>query len=131
MTRFLISLEDGVKTVFFAINNQVGGEIYIPKMPSCKIVDLCKVINSARKIQIVGLRPGEKMHEELIQNHDSPDTIDIGKYYIILANNRLINKKRIKHYFKKKFKIKNMNEEFSYNSKINKFLNLKKLKTII
>ncbi len=100
-------------------------------MPSCKIVDLCKVINSARKIQIVGLRPGEKMHEELIQNHDSPDTIDIGKYYIILANNRLINKKRIKHYFKKKFKIKNMNEEFSYNSKINKFLNLKKLKTII
>ena len=131
MTRFLISLEDGVKTVFFAINNQVGGEIYIPKMPSCKIVDLCKVINSARKIQIVGLRPGEKMHEELIQNHDSPDTIDIGKYYIILANNRLSNKKRIKHYFKKKFKIKNVNEEFSYNSKINKFLNLKKLKTII
>ena len=75
-------------------------------MPSCKIVDLCKVINSARKIQIVGLRPGEKMHEELIQNHDSPDTIDIGKHYIILANNRLSNKKELNITSKKNLKLR-------------------------
>ena len=106
MTRFLISLEEGVKTVFFAINNQVGGEIYVPKMPSCKIVDLCKVINSRRKIKIIGLRPGEKMHEELIQNHDSLDTIDIGKYYIILANNRKNNKDKIKKFSRKIIKLK-------------------------
>ena len=131
MTRFLISLEDGVKTVFFAIYNQVGGEIYVPKMPSCKIVDLCKVINSRRKIKIIGLRPGEKMHEELIQNHDSLDTIDIGKYYIILANNRKNNKDKIKKFFKKNYKIKNMSSFFSYNSKENNFLNLNNLKSLL
>ena len=131
MTRFLISLEDGVKTVLFAIDNQVGREIYVPKMPSCKIVDLCKAINAKRKIKIVGLRPGEKMHEELIQNHDSSDTINIGKYYIILANNSKNNKNKIRKFFKKNYKIKNISSFFSYNSKENNFLNLNNLKSIL
>jgi len=130
MTRFLISLEDGIKTVLFALKNQVGGEIFVPKLPSVKIKDLCKTINPKKRIKIVGVRPGEKIHEELISSSESLNTYDIGKYYIILPNNSDIEK--IKKSYMQKLKLKKFKENFSYNSLENdNYLNVEKLSKIL
>ncbi len=130
MTRFLISLEEGIKTVLFALKNQIGGEIFIPKLPSVKIKEICKAINPKKKIIITGVRPGEKIHEELIAKSDSINTYDIGKFYIILPNNSEIN--TIKKKFQKKFNLSKVKENFSYNSlENNNYLTNKKLKKIL
>ncbi len=130
MTRFLISLEDGIKVVLFALKNQVGGEIFVPKLPSVKIKDLCESINSKKKIKIVGVRPGEKIHEELISSSESLNTYDIGKYYIVLPNDNDSNK--IKKIYQQKFKLKKFKENFSYNSFDNlNNLNVKELSKIL
>ncbi len=128
MTRFMISIEKGVETVLYAIKNQIGGEIFVPKMPSCKIVDLCKSINGKRGIKVIGIRPGEKLHEELISQHDSLNTLDIGNYYVILNNQ---NKSFTEKYYKKKFNAKKVKKDFSYNSKNNNYLNIKEIKKIL
>ena len=86
MTRFNISLEDGVRLVFFAIKNALGGEIFVPKIPSYKIMDVVKAIAPNCKTKITGIRPGEKLHEEMITETDSLNTIDLGKYYAILPS---------------------------------------------
>lgn len=105
MTRFYISLEEAIEMVFWSINNTIGGEIVVPKIPSFKIMDLVKVIAPKIKIKFIGIRIGEKLHEELITKEDSPNTIDIGKYFIITP-------KKYKKNFKKKYsKLKN---NFSY-----------------
>ena len=75
MTRFLISLRKGVETVIFALNNQVGGEIFVPKMQSCRVIDICSAINKKRKIKYVGIRPGEKLHEEIKFDMPEPRTL--------------------------------------------------------
>lgn len=84
MTRFNISLEDGVEMVLWAIENAMGGEIFVPKIPSYSIETVAKAIAPKAKISYVGIRPGEKLHEEMITTSDSYNTIDIGKYYAIL-----------------------------------------------
>jgi UDP-N-acetylglucosamine 4,6-dehydratase (inverting) len=84
MTRFNISLEDGVNMVLYAIENSLGGEIFVPKIPSYKLLDVAKAISPSAKIEYVGIRPGEKLHEEMITKNDSFNTIDIGKYYVIM-----------------------------------------------
>ena len=84
MTRFSISLDDGVDMVIWAIQNSLGGEVFVPKIPSYRITDMAKAIAPDCKIKIVGIRPGEKVHEEMISINDSLNTIDIGKYYVIL-----------------------------------------------
>lgn len=86
MTRFNISLEDGIDLVLFAIENALGGEIFIPKIPSYKITDVAEAIAPNCKTEIVGIRPGEKLHEEMITETDSYNTIDLGKYYAILPS---------------------------------------------
>lgn len=86
MTRFNISLQDGVNLVMFAIENHLGGEIFVPKIPSYKILDVAKAIAPNCKTEIVGIRPGEKLHEEMITETDSLNTIDLGKYYAILPS---------------------------------------------
>lgn len=86
MTRFNISLEDGVALVMFAIGHHLGGEIFIPKIPSYKICDVATAIAPSMKQVEVGIRPGEKLHEEMITVTDSLDTIDMGKYYAILPS---------------------------------------------
>ena len=86
MTRFNISLEDGVKMVMHALFNAFGGEIFIPKIPSYKIVDVAKAVDPNCKIKIVGVRPGEKIHEEMITVSDSNNTYDLGKYYAIIPS---------------------------------------------
>jgi UDP-N-acetylglucosamine 4,6-dehydratase (inverting) len=86
MTRFNISLEAGVDLVMFAIENHLGGEIFVPKIPSYKILDVAKAIGPSCKTEIVGIRPGEKLHEEMITETDALNTIDLGDYYAILPS---------------------------------------------
>jgi UDP-N-acetylglucosamine 4,6-dehydratase len=84
MTRFNISLEEGVRLVLHAIEYAWGGEIFVPKLPSYRITDVAEAIAPNSKQEIIGIRPGEKIHEEMITESDSFFTIDAGKYYIIL-----------------------------------------------
>lgn len=86
MTRFNISLQAGVDLVMYAIANHLGGEIFVPKIPSYHIVDVAKAIAPNLPIVEIGVRPGEKLHEEMITATDSLNTIDIGKYYAILPS---------------------------------------------
>ncbi len=84
MTRFSISLEEGVKMVFNAIEYAWGGEIFVPKIPSYRIMDVAEAVGPDCEHRIVGIRPGEKIHEEMITDADSFSTVDLGKYYAIL-----------------------------------------------
>ncbi len=115
MTRFNISLKDGVKMVMYALENALGGEIFIPKIPSYKIMDVANAICEKCEKEIVGIRPGEKIHEEMITSSDSANTYDIGSYYIILPSSVKWN---INH-FVKKYNAKKVPFGFSYNSGTN------------
>jgi len=91
MTRFNIPLQEGVEMVFWALEHALGGEILVPKIPSYRISDVAQAIGPNCKIEIVGIRPGEKMHEEMITSSDSPSTVDLGKYYAILGSGQQLN----------------------------------------
>ena len=86
MTRFNISLQAGVDLVMYALENHLGGEIFIPKIPSYRILDVAQAIAPDSETKVVGIRPGEKLHEEMITDTDSINTIDIGRYYAILPS---------------------------------------------
>ena len=86
MTRFNISLDDGVNMVLWAIENMEGGEIFVPKIPSYRIMDVANAVCPDCKKPIVGIRPGEKLHEEMITESDSYHTVDLEKYYAILPS---------------------------------------------
>ena len=86
MTRFNISLEAGVAMVMYAIGHHLGGEIFIPKIPSYHIKDVATAIAPNIPQVEVGIRPGEKLHEEMITVTDALDTVDLGKYYVILPS---------------------------------------------
>jgi len=84
MTRFNISLQGGVDMVLHAMESAWGGEIFVPKIPSYVITEVAKAVGPECKIEIIGIRPGEKLHEEMITESDSFTTYDLGKYYAIL-----------------------------------------------
>ena len=84
MTRFSITLEQGIEMAMYALNHAWGGEIFIPKIASYKIDVLAKAVAPHCKLQVIGIRPGEKLHEEMITSSDSLNTVDCGKYYVIL-----------------------------------------------
>ena len=86
MTRFNISLDEGVDLVLWALEHSVGGEILVPKIPSFRITDLAEAIAPRARTEIVGVRPGEKVHEEMITSSDSLSTVDLGPYYAILPS---------------------------------------------
>ena len=86
MTRFNISIDDGVEMVFWALERALGGEILVPKIPSYRISDVAEAIGPSCKKEIIGIRPGEKLHEEMITRSDSASTIDLGNYYAILGS---------------------------------------------
>jgi UDP-N-acetylglucosamine 4,6-dehydratase len=124
MTRFNILIEDAVKMIIWTLINNYGGEIFVPKLPSLKITDLAKAINPNNKINITGLRPGEKIHEEMISAYDSGNSFDMEKYYAILPNN-LLN-----IYLKSGYKL--VPKNFTYNSGNNSnFLKISEIKKII
>lgn len=86
MTRFNITLDQGVDMVLHAIENAWGGEIFVPKIPSYRIMDVAEAIGPDCEHRIIGIRPGEKIHEEMITASDSFNTYDLGKYYTILPS---------------------------------------------
>lgn len=113
MTRFNISLEDGVEMVLWAIENALGGEIFVPKIPSYKIETVAKAIAPNAILEDVGIRPGEKLHEEMITESDSYNTIEFEKYYAILPAG-VDKQKYIKH-----FNATEVPQGFTYNSGTN------------
>ena len=129
MTRFNISLIEAIKLVEKAITNSVGGEIYIPKLKSFYIRDLIHAITGKKNyFKIVGIRPGEKIHEELINLSEIKNTIEHNDHYVVLPN---FSEKQILNYCNKK-KYKKVASNFIYNSGDNKkFMGLKELKTLL
>jgi UDP-N-acetylglucosamine 4,6-dehydratase len=115
MTRFNISLEDGCEMVFNAILNARGGEIFVPKIPSYRVVDVAKAIAPNCKLEIVGIRPGEKLHEEMISISDAINTYDIGKYYVIFPQEPIFNLEK----YLTAFQAVKVDKHFSYNSGTN------------
>ncbi|MBP6899848.1 MAG: UDP-N-acetylglucosamine 4,6-dehydratase (inverting) [Burkholderiaceae bacterium] len=86
MTRFNISLQEGVEMVLWALEKAWGGEIFVPKIPSYRITDVAEAVAPEAKQRVVGIRPGEKLHEEMITPSDSFNTVDLGPYYAILPS---------------------------------------------
>jgi len=86
MTRFNISLEEGVDLVLYALEHAWGGEIFVPKIPSYKITEVARAIGPDCEQRIVGIRPGEKLHEEMITETDALSTVELDRYYVILPN---------------------------------------------
>ncbi len=128
MTRFNITLDQGVDMVLYALKNANGGEIFVPKIPSYRITDLADAISEKCEQKIVGVRPGEKIHEEMITSSDSYNTFDIGKFYVILPQKPVFNLDN----FIIKNKAKKVTPGFSYNSGENdKFLSTKELRNLI
>lgn len=127
MTRFNISLSDGVEMVLHALETAWGGELFVPKIPSYKLMDVAKAIGPDCEYPIVGIRPGEKIHEEMITASDSFTTYDLGKYYAILPLAPTWNLTD----FITKFKAVKVEEGFNYSSGKNSdwltVANLKKL----
>lgn len=124
MTRFNITLDESVEMVLWTLKNSHGGEIFVPKIKSYKILDLAKAFSNNAKIKYIGIRPGEKINEELISLNEARSTIDVGKYYAILpeANKRLLTKYKGK---------KKVAKNFSYRSDKNQFLKIEELKRLI
>ena len=116
MTRFNISIEDGVNLVMYALENAWGGELYVPKIPSYRILDVANAIGPECNKKVIGIRPGEKIHEEMITPSDSYNTYDLGEYYTILPS---IPSWDI-DLFIQHFDAKKVPEGFSYNSGDNK-----------
>ena len=128
MTRFNITLEQSIEIVLFTLKNSMGGEIFVPKIPSYRLTDLANSIGPSCKKAIIGKRPGEKIHEEMITPSESYNTLDIGKYYIIMPSNK---DKKVRHY-QKKYKAKFVREGFNYNSGENsKFLTINEIRKLI
>ena len=128
MTRFNISLEHAVDVVMWSLKNLIGGELLIPKLPSYKIMDLAKAISPKCKTPIIGIRPGEKIHEEMVSSSDSQNTVELKDFYIILPS---LNEKILSIY-KKKLGAKKVKKDFIYNSNSNnKFLTLKELNQLV
>nr|WP_321234149.1 UDP-N-acetylglucosamine 4,6-dehydratase (inverting) [uncultured Psychroserpens sp.] len=112
MTRFNISLQGGVDMVIHALKSAWGGEIFIPKIPSYKITDVADAIGPNCEHKVVGIRPGEKIHEEMITSSDAFFTYDLGKYYVILPQTPMWKKAE----FISNFGAKLVPEGFAYNS---------------
>jgi len=83
MTRFNITLKQGVEMVLFALDEAIGGEVFVPKLPSYRILDVAEAIGPECEKKIIGVRPGEKIHEEMVTESDSINTVDCGTYFVI------------------------------------------------
>ena len=126
MTRFNITLEQSIEMVDWAISKSIGGEIIIPKIPSFKVIDLAKVIAPNAKINFIGIRQGEKIHEDLITNSESINTLDYKKYFLIVSDKKKIQKLYILKGARK------VSKDFYYNSGTNKkFLNKSEIKSLL
>lgn len=128
MTRFNISLQEGVDMVLWAIENTQGGEIFVPKLPSYRILDLARAVGPDCDHPMVGIRPGEKIHEEMITASDSFNTVDFGRYFAILPHSA-------KHSLQRYCSLNHCEpvpEGYAYNSGANPdFLSVQQLRDLI
>lgn len=114
MTRYLMRLEEAISLIFKAVSDSYGGEIFVMKMPSVKIINLAKILiqelgNSKTKIKNIGIRPGEKLHEVLVSKYEANRTFEHGKYYVVLPNmniNNIYEKWNIKSFLQKEYNSK-------------------------
>ena len=128
MTRFNITLNEATNMVLKVIKSAEGGEIYVPKLRSFRIVDLAKAINPKNKIRILGIRAGEKIHEQMISSSDSYSTVELDNFYAILPQGNLDLIKK----YKKKNKSRMVRPGFEYSSDQNgPFLSLNELKKLV
>jgi len=127
MTRFSISLKESIELVLWSLKKSLGSEIFVPKIKSYRIIDLVKAFSVKAKIKIIGIRAGEKIHEEMISSNESRYAFDLGNYYAILpgSNNNIYN------FYKNNKKYKVLKKNFSYQSNINSFLSTEELKKLI
>ena len=126
MTRFNITLDQGVNFVLEVVKKSIGGEIFVPKLPSYNIMDLANAVSEKCKKKIIGIRDGEKIHEEMITKSDSHNTIESKNFFIILPNRKKMDK------YLKKFNAKKIIKPFSYNSYNNdRKLNISDLRLIL
>ena len=117
MTRFMISLDEGVDLVWRAIKESFGGEIFVKKIPSMKIIDIAKTISPESSLRVIGIRPGEKIHEQMISEDDSINTYEFDDYFKIIPHDQFLNKKIKKKLIANGKKVK---KGFSYTSNNNK-----------
>lgn len=132
MTRFNITLDEGVDLVLYSFKDMRGGETYIPKMRSMKIIDLVKIFNPKKGFKEIGIRPGEKLHEELISKSDTSQKIVFKKYLVVLPSTS--TKSDVKKYLRnsKNERGKLLKNSFSYNSlNAGNFLTKSELKKMI
>lgn len=128
MTRFNITLEDGVKLVLKALDTMWGGEIFVPKIPSYRIMDVAKAVDSGCRIEIVGIRPGEKLHEEMITTTDALNTIEFKDHFVILPSMALWDVEQ----FTTHFNGRRCTDGFAYNSGTNTdWLSVEQLQQLI
>ena len=131
MTRFWITLEESVEFVLKCFQNMLGGEIYVPKIPSIKIVDLAKAMAPNLKTKIIGIRPGEKIHELLCPKESAHLTIDFNDHYVIFPSPQAFDLKTDFLFNNRKEKGKTVKNNFEYSSGQNeKFLNVKEIKDL-
>jgi UDP-N-acetylglucosamine 4,6-dehydratase/5-epimerase len=139
MTRFNITLQEGVDFVLDSFERMWGGELFVPKIPSFNIMDLAKAIGSECKIEEVGIRPGEKIHEEMITEADALNTIEFEKYFVILPSAQLGFNEKFKLWDTEKFRVTSNSKSgkfcafgFKYNSGTNDwFLSVDELQKLI
>ena len=128
MTRFNITLQQGVDMVLWSIENAMGGEIFVPKIPSYRILDLAEAIGPDCERRVVGIRPGEKVHEEMITASDSYNTVDLGSYFAIRSSS---GEHSVDAYLSSRQGVRVM-PGFSYNSGRNdRFLSIAELRNLI
>lgn len=128
MTRFNITLEESVEFVLKICEKSVGYEIFVPKIPSFRVVDLASAVKSTNKLKFIGIRPGEKIHEEMITTSDSKSVVELKDSYILCPP----GENKIANYYLKKLNGKLTKKDFSYNSSNNKkFLTISELKKLI
>lgn len=122
MTRFWITLEQGIDFVLQSLDQMIGGEIFVPKIPSMNIMDLAKIVCPNSKVDIVGIRPGEKLHEVMITRDDARSTFEYDNHFIIKPD----------FFTDKQFSGKKVDDEFEYNSKTNPWkLGIDEMKKVI
>jgi FlaA1/EpsC-like NDP-sugar epimerase len=118
MTRFLMRVEEAIELVIYATVNSVGGEVFVMKMPTCKIIDLAQVMinkfgNSDTIINNIGVRPGEKLYEVLVSRYEVPRAYDYGRFFVILPQLKII---ATEQYYRDKLSLKLSTEEFNSNN---------------
>ena len=128
MSRFNITLEQGVEMVKWSLKNALGGEIFVPKLPSYRVTDVAKAIAPSLQREIVGIRPGEKIHEQMITASDSHCCFDLNNYYAIMPSDGLLKCK----YDENSIALTKVPEGFSYDSGTNPdFLTVEEIRDLI